>query len=201
MRLSELPQAVLDKLDILNLEKLRTNRFAVQIDDTRQDAASGRRRLTVPRYGASVILGFEKVEGLHGQIEIREVREAGFKGMHRFPRRSRHPALRLVRGLAVSRSLWDWFCEVRDWTKGEPDYRRSLSIFMLDSIATPGGLVDYEVWRWDIYDAWPSEWHGPVLDAVSNSMAVEGVTIQHSGISPAQGLLSGTAGEVLNVFS
>ncbi len=199
MRASELPQAVLDRLDILHLEKLRTNRFAVQIDAGHD--VTDRRGLTVMRYAASAVLGFEKVEGLHGQVDVREVREIGFRGVHRFPRRSRHPALRLIRGLATSHRLWDWFCEVREWTKGGPDYRRSLSIFMLDSVATPGGLVDYEVWRWDVFDAWPSEWHGPALDANSNGMAIEGITIQHSGIAAPQGILSGIAGEVLNVLS
>ena len=39
-----------------------------------------------------------------------------------------------------------------------------------------------EVKRWQVFDAWPSKFTGPELDASSSDNAVESVEIQHEGL-------------------
>jgi phage tail-like protein len=34
-----------------------------------------------------------------------------------------------------------------------------------------------EVMRWDLFNAWPSEWRGSMLNALEHDMAIETVTL------------------------
>ena len=188
MRLAKPTTASPFELDVfgLDLEKLTTFRFAVQVDGhSTQDA----------------LCGFQRVVNVGEAVDVREVLEGGYPGRHKFPRHSKHGAIQLVKGMTTSRHLWNWHQAVVSWDKGEPDYRRTMSIFMLDEHNVGGALFPYEVWHWQVFDAWPSEWRGPRLDAMRAEFAVESVIIQHSGISEAKGLFSGTAGDILSLFS
>jgi len=182
----DLPQAAVSALDVLELEKLTAFQFVVQIDG----------EFT----GKEFVAGFHEVAGIGDQVDIQVVREGGYPGVHRFPRRARQDALTLRRGMTFSRSLSDWFDEVRVWTKGRDDYKRTMSIYLIDRIGTPAGQVSFEAWRWDVYGAWPSTWEGPKLHAQEQKIAIESVTVEHSGIIEGKGLLSGSAGEILSIF-
>ena len=46
-----------------------------------------------------------------------------------------------------------------------------MSIVMLES----GGVT--EAFRWDLVNAWPSEWRGAPLDAMAHEAAIEEVTL------------------------
>jgi len=190
MSIADLPQEVIDQLNVLNLEKLKRFQFAVQIDG---NLGGG--------YVSGLIAGFDRIRGLGDEVEIREVQEGGYPGKYRFPRKSKQNAITLTRGMTYSRSLFDWYREVAGWTKGKDDYRRNVSIIMLDRIEIAAGQIEYEAWRWNIYNAWPSGWRGPRFNSLSNDLAFESVTLQHSGISEANGLLSGKAGEIASIFN
>ncbi len=34
-----------------------------------------------------------------------------------------------------------------------------------------------EVLRWNLFEAWPSRWDGPTLDAMTNNVVIESLTI------------------------
>lgn len=187
MAIVNLPQNILDKLDFLNLEVLKRFQFVVSIDGD--------------FFGSQFIIGFEKIVGIGGSVEVRDVREGGHPGNYYFPRTSRRDTILLVRGMTLNPGLWNWFNEVRNWKKGKSNYARTMSITMLDHISprqTKGEPIPFEVWRFDIVDAWPSEWRGPELSAQDEELAFESITLQHGGITRAKSLISD---EVANIVS
>lgn len=70
-------------------------------------------------------------------------------------------------GLTTSRDLWNWFMES---VNGTPR-RQNVSILMTG----PDGIT--EVLRWNLVDAWPSEWRGAPLDALGQMVAIESLTL------------------------
>ena len=189
MGLMDLPNEVLERLDVLDLRQLTGLRFVVQID------GDGFR-------GKETVAGFTAVEGLSSDLDVATIREGGFNGVHTFPRRERQPAITLRRPLTFSRSLWNWYIAGRQYQKGQPSYTRTMSIYLLDSVQLPlAGEVIFEAWRWDFFRCWLSTWNGPRMDAkADSSVALETVTVQHSGAVEAQGVLSGSAGEIMSLF-
>ncbi len=49
--------------------------------------------------------------------------------------------------------------------------RKNVSILMLDSEGAG------EVLRWDLINAWPSQWRGAPLDAMGTQVAIEDLTL------------------------
>jgi phage tail-like protein len=49
--------------------------------------------------------------------------------------------------------------------------RKDVSISLLDSQGSN------EVMRWNLHDAWPSEWQGAALNASDRSVAIESLTL------------------------
>lgn len=188
MGLFDLPQEVLERLDVLNLRQLTALRFVVQIDG---DGFIGK----------ETVAGFIEVDGLRSEMDVRTLREGGFTGVHAFPRKERQPSLTCRRPLTYSRSFLSWYEEGRNYTKGQPTYVRNMSVYLLDAVHLPGvGEVIFEAWRWDFFRCFVSAWQGPKLHAQANTMATEVVTIQHNGLREARGVLSGNAGEILSLF-
>jgi phage tail-like protein len=201
VKLGDLPDEVMSRLNIFGLEKLRAYSFFVQIDSP-------------PRYtGSQVIeslLGFSELSGIGESLRVKIVEEGGNPRQHKFPRMKESPDLIMRRGMTLSRSFYDWYQEAANWTKGKSDYRRTMSIYIVDYsnpalIAPSGSKIDiaifpYEAWRFDVYGAWPSNWSGPALKADEENMAFESITIQHSGLSEAKGLFSGRTGDILSIL-
>ncbi len=183
-----LPETLIDRLDVLDLQPLTEHRFAVEIEG-------------LPP-GSRFVAGFSAVRGLTARLQVREVNEGGFRGVHRFARRRQDSAVTIQRLMTADRFLWDWHAEASGWEPGKPDYTRSVSIYMIDAVSISGLEVPFEVWRWDLTAAWPSEWSGPPdLDALSDRTAHETVTLQHRGISEAKGIFSGTIGQVAGLLA
>jgi len=186
MSLIDLPQTVIDQLDVLHLEPLKQFQFAVQIDGH--------------PFPNALALGVHEIRGLADGVDVREVQEGGFSGRYRFPRRQQNEAITLVRGQTLSRSFWKWYDSVRSWTKGRPDYRRTCSILMLDRIVIAGEPVQYEVWRFDLFGAWPSQWIGPNLVATEEGIAFESIVLQHAGMSEGKSVFSDKTREYLSIL-
>ena len=70
-------------------------------------------------------------------------------------------------GLTKSTELWDWLQKV---VHGNVE-RRNVSVVMLE----PDGIA--EALRWNLIDAWPSEWEGARLDASGKELAIESMTL------------------------
>lgn len=188
MSIINIPANILEKLDFLGLEALKRYQFAVSIDNE--------------HFGYQYLVGFERISGLGDMINVRDVQEGGHPGIHRYPRRVKRDSIQLVRVMTFNHGLWEWFEEVRSWQKGKPSYSRTLSIIMLDYISprqTGGQPIQFEVWRFDIVDAWPSEWQASSLDANTEELAFETITLQHGGISRAKSLITGDVADVLSL--
>ena len=71
-----------------------------------------------------------------------------------------------------SRELWDWLMKTAEGNV----QRRNVSIVLLDSRG------DSEMMRWNLVDAWPSEWAGAALNASEKALAIETLTLVYSGL-------------------
>lgn len=186
MAIANLTSDIIEKLDFLGLEVLKSFQFAVSIDGD--------------MFGSEFLLGFEKVIGLSDAVETRDVKEGGYSGIHRFPRRATIKPIQLVRGMTLNREFYKWFDEVRNWEKGFPSYAKTLSVIMLSHIMVKGEPIQFEVWRFDIIDAWPSEWKGPDLSSQSENLAFESVTLQHGGITRARTIIGDKTENIVSLL-
>jgi len=111
---------------------------------------------------------FTEVSGLGIKVDAIQYREAGnSQVVRRIPGQVEYADVTLRYGLTTSRDLWDWFMTA---VKGKVE-RKNASILMLDS----DGVA--EIMRWDLINAWPSEWRGAPLDAMSHEVAIESLTL------------------------
>ena len=111
---------------------------------------------------------FTECSGLGIKVESIKYREAGNNQVVRhIPGPVDYSAVTLRYGLTASRALWEWMLTA---VQGRVE-RKNVSIIMLDSEGTG------EVMRWNLVDAWPSEWSGAPLDALNREIAIEGLTL------------------------
>ena len=97
-------------------------------------------------------------------VESIPYREAGNNQLLRhIPGPADYGAVTLRYGVTTSRELWDWMMVT---ARGEVD-RRNVSIILLDSTGSS------EVMRWNLQDAWPSEWQGASLVASDRAIAID----------------------------
>ena len=116
---------------------------------------------------------FTEVTGLGVQVERISYREAGNNAVVRaIPGRVTYASVTLRYGLTSSNELWDWLMTA---VEGRVS-RRNVSIVMLDSSGTT------EVLRWNLINAWPQEWYGAPLDAMSRELAIETLVLAHEGL-------------------
>jgi phage tail-like protein len=116
---------------------------------------------------------FTEVAGLGVQVERISYREAGNNAVVRaIPGRVTYGSIALRYGLTASQELWDWLMTA---VEGRVS-RRNVSIVMLD----PAGAT--EVLRWNLINAWPQEWYGSPLDAMSRELAIESLVLAHEGL-------------------
>jgi phage tail-like protein len=116
---------------------------------------------------------FTEVTGLGVQVERISYREAGNNAVVRaIPGRVTYASVTLRYGLTASNDLWDWLMSA---VEGRVS-RRNVSVVMLD----PAGAV--EVLRWNLINAWPQEWYGAPLDAMSRELAIETLVLAHEGL-------------------
>jgi phage tail-like protein len=118
-----------------------------------------------------LVAGFSEVTGLASEIEVQEVPEGGLNGYaHRLPVRVKLQPLVLKRGMTKTNELWNWYADVMSGRI----VRKSGSIILYNE-------RDYEFRRWNFYDAYPTKWTGPDLNAASSEVAVEMIELTHNG--------------------
>jgi len=122
---------------------------------------------------------FKEASGIESKTEIVEYKEATKSGkmiIRKQPGAMSWSDITLKRRIDNSTELWDWRREVEN---GSIDTaRRNGSIVLYDS-------TNSEVARWNFESGWPSKWKGADLDASSDSIAVEEVSITHEGLTRA----------------
>jgi phage tail-like protein len=116
---------------------------------------------------------FTEVSGLGVRVERISYREAGNNSVIRaIPGRVTYPPVTLRYGLTSSPELWEWLMTA---VEGRVS-RRNASIVMLDASGSS------EVLRWNLLNAWPEEWLGAPLDAMSRELAIETLVLAHEGL-------------------
>lgn len=111
---------------------------------------------------------FTEVTGLGARITPISYREGGnSQVVHYVPGRVEYSEITLRYGVTRSRELFEWF---KTGVKGRVE-RKNISIVLLDSDGAT------EVTRWNLEKAWATEWRGSLLDAHSQEVAIESVTL------------------------
>ncbi len=111
---------------------------------------------------------FTEVSGLGAKVTPISYREAGnSQVVHYVPGRVEYSEITLRYGVTRSRELFDWF---KTGVTGHVQ-RKNLSIVLFDADGTT------EVVRWNLVNAWATEWRGALLDAHSQEVAIESLTL------------------------
>ncbi len=111
---------------------------------------------------------FTECSGLGIKVEAIRYREGGNNQVvRRIPGPVEYADVTLRYGLTSSKELWDWLMGA---VAGKVQ-RKNVSIVLIDN----DGVT--EVMRWELIDAWPSEWRGAGLNALSHEIAVESLTL------------------------
>jgi phage tail-like protein len=119
---------------------------------------------------------FTECSGLAVRVQSIPYREAGGGSViHRLPGQVEYGEVTLRYGLTNSPELWQWFLSA---VQGKV-LRRSVSIVMLDDDGTT------EVLRWNLTDAWVTEWRGALLDALGREAAIESMTLVFENLERA----------------
>ena len=111
---------------------------------------------------------FTECTGIRIEVQALRYREGGTSQVvHRLPGPVEYGDVTLRYGLTASTELWTWFMTA---VQGKVE-RRNVSILMLGA----DGVT--EVLRWNLVNAWPSEWRGAPLDAMGREVAIESLTL------------------------
>lgn len=111
---------------------------------------------------------FTECDGLGVKVQALAYREGGAAQVtRRLAGPVQYSDVTLRYGLTSSRELWEWFLS---GVKGTVE-RRNVSIVMLAN----DGVT--EVIRWNLVNAWVSEWRAARLDALGQDVAIESLVM------------------------
>jgi phage tail-like protein len=117
---------------------------------------------------------FTECSSLGVKVDSIKYREAGNNQViRRIPGQVDYSEVVLRYGVTNSHDLWDWLMTA---ATGQVE-RKNVSVVLLDSQGAA------EVVRWDLINAWPSEWHGAGLNALNHEVAIESLTLVYESIS------------------
>lgn len=118
---------------------------------------------------------FRECSGLDSEQEIVEQKEVDANGnplIVKVPGNLKWSNIELKRGVDIDKGLWEWRYAVE--TAGPDASRTDCTL----------ELIDYDgsaIATYSIKQAWPSKYTGAAMNAGSNEIAVEAVTICHEG--------------------
>ena len=118
---------------------------------------------------------FREVSGLDAENEIVEQKEVDANGLPvilKVPGGMKWSNIELKRGVDVDKGLYEWRRMVED--KGPDQARTDCTLELLDYDGSP-------IATYTIKQAWPSKYTGAAMNAGSNEIAVEGITLCHEG--------------------
>ncbi len=119
---------------------------------------------------------FTACSGLGIKVQVIKYREGGTNQVvHCIPGQVEYADITLRYGLTSSHVIWDWLLAA---VAGRVE-RKNVSILMLDSEGAG------EVMRWDLINAWPTEWRGAPLDALNREVAIETLTLVYETLQRA----------------
>lgn len=112
--------------------------------------------------------GFRECSGLDSSQNATEYREGTDRNLapRKIPGLNTYGDITLSRGLTNDSKLWEWRQKVM---KGNVE-RHNVSITLLDQRGDPKVT-------WNLFECWPKTWSGPSLNATSDEIAVEQLTL------------------------
>lgn len=121
---------------------------------------------------------FSEVSGLEAEIEVVDYRTGDTKqnAVRKLPGLNKFTNITLKRGLTLDLSLWNW---INSALQGNVQ-RVAVTITLLDQADNPQ-------LRWNLTNAWPCKWTGPLLSAGSSEVAIETLEICHEGLELVAG--------------
>jgi phage tail-like protein len=119
---------------------------------------------------------FTEISGIGINVVAIPYREGGMRpSILSVPGYVEYSPITLRYGLTSSHELFDWFMTA---VNGKVQ-RRNVSILLLDSDSVA------EVMRWDLVNAWPSQWRGTVLNGMAREVAIESLTLVYETLQRA----------------
>ncbi len=119
--------------------------------------------------GGVELARFQAVSGLNWETEVIEFKDTTKEGkviIRKRPGQTKFPDVTFKRGMSADGNLLKWYQTVMD---GKVE-RKEGSIVVYD-------LAGDEIDRWNFEAAWPSKWSASDLEAGSDSVMIEEVTI------------------------
>lgn len=109
-------------------------------------------------------IGCSEVGGLTGETDIVEYRTGDEPPrMRKLPGKWKHPQISLKRGFTPNgKELWNWRLSV---LQGKT--KRYSGTIVLRDESQKAALT------WHFFEAWPSKWAGPAMNAKNNDVAIE----------------------------
>lgn len=122
-------------------------------------------RVTIP--GLPAGMGFQKVGGLTKEVGVVEYLEGLYAHAHKLPGREKVSEVTLERGSYASKDLEKLYKK----TLKDSNMRSTVIIEILDRFGKPKRT-------YKLAEAWVSKWEGSDLDASSDDVAIEKITLQ-----------------------
>ena len=123
-------------------------------------------RVTIP--GLPSGIGFQKASGLSIEVGVSEYQESGYDYTHKLPGKVKVGEVTLERGQYADTSVADLIKA----SLTSQDMRQTIIIQQLDRFGNAQRT-------WKLAEAWVSKWEASDLDASSEDVAIEKITIQH----------------------
>lgn len=122
-----------------------------------------------------VRLAFQEAGGLDSTIDVIEHREGGENiTTRKYPGQVKFSNITLKWGMCDDVEIYQWH---KQWADGDPAARRrNGSIILFDR-------ARQEKARWNFFNAWPTKWTGPALNAEASDIAIESLELAHEGLS------------------
>lgn len=122
-------------------------------------------RVSIP--GLPAGLGFQKVGGLSREVGVVEYLEGLYQYTHKLPGREKFGEVTLERGSYASRDLENLYKKILT----DPNSRNTITIEILNRFGETKRT-------YKLAEAWVSKWEGSDLDATSDDVAIEKLTVQ-----------------------
>lgn len=122
-------------------------------------------RVTIP--GLPSEMGFSTVSGLSKEVGVSEYAEGGYEYAHKLPGKPKVGEVTCERGAYADASME----ELIKNTLTNPDFRSTIIIEHLDRFGNTSRT-------YKLAEAWVSKWESSDLDASSDDVAIEKITIQ-----------------------
>lgn len=152
-----------------------------QVNATRYDPYKGFKFRV--KWDGKYVAGISKVSSLTRTTEVVKHREGGSPSIvNRSPGQTEYAPITLERGITHDPEFENWANKVWNYAGSVDEQQVSLANFRKDITIELYNEAGQKVIAYNIYRCWVSEYTAlPELDANSNAVAIQSITLQHEG--------------------